>query len=100
MVIGDHLKITTQKLFQVPLPGFSNYIQFSNIFQYTYYADSLTLYFSWIVWKSAAPNEEALDTRDFFLNDDPVSDSGEYSTVKISMNLRNITIHNVLHYHV
>ena len=49
-------------------------------------ADSLTFfYFSWMVWKSDMPNEEPLDSRDFFLNDDPVSDSGEYSMVKTSM---------------
>ena len=46
------------------------------------------------------PNEEPLDSRDFFLNDDPVSDSGEYSMVKISINLINKTIHNFLYQHV
>ena len=49
-------------------------------------ADSLPFsYFSWMVWKSDMPGEEPLDSRDFFLNDDPVSDSGEYSMVNTSM---------------
>ena len=37
-----------------------------------------------MVWKSDMPGEEPLDSRDFFLNDDPVSDSGEYSMVATS----------------
>ena len=42
-----------------------------------------------MVWKSDMPNEEPLDSRDFFLNDDPVSDSGEYSMVNTSNNFGN-----------
>ena len=41
------------------------------------------------------PGEEPLDSRDFFLNDDPVSDSGEYSMVNISNNFGNSYLFNI-----
>ena len=47
-----------------------------------------------MVWKSDMPGEEPLDSRDFFLNDDPVSDSGEYSMVNTSNNLGNSYLSN------
>ena len=40
------------------------------------------------------PGEEPLDSRDFFLNDDPVSDSGEYSMVNTSDDFGSIYLFN------
>ena len=82
------------------IEGTLAYIHFSNIFHYTYF--QILCWFPYFLsflncLKIGRPNDEALDNRDFFLNDDPVSDSGEYSMVNIYSNLINKTINNFLY---